>query len=34
MEFLRNPMFWISVVIVALVVNWAMMKFFGQGKLV
>jgi len=35
MEYLRQPLFWLSVVVVALVVNWAWMKFGnGNGKLV
>lgn len=35
MEYLRHPMFWVSVIIVALVANWLYMKFFaGKGKLV
>lgn len=34
-EYLKQPVFWLSVVVVALVVNWAYMKFMqGKGKLV
>lgn len=35
MEYIRQPVFWISVVIVAIAVNWLWRQFFGgQGKLV
>lgn len=34
-EYLTNPWFWVSVVVVALVINFAYQKFFaGKGKLV
>jgi hypothetical protein len=34
-EFLKNPMFWLSVIIVAIVVNFFWAKFArGDGKLV
>lgn len=33
-EYLGSPAFWISVVLVAVVVNWLWMKFMGKGKLV
>jgi hypothetical protein len=35
MEYLKEPVFWVSVVVVALVVNWLWGKFMqGKGKLV
>lgn len=34
MEYLKEPVFWLSVVAVALVVNWLWAKFGKQGKLV
>lgn len=34
MEYLKQPVFWVSVVIVALVVNWLWMKFGHGGKIV
>jgi len=35
MGYLKEPGFWLAVIIVAVVVNWAWMKFFsGKGKLV
>jgi hypothetical protein len=35
MSYLSQPMFWVSVVIVALVVNWVYQKFMaGKGKLI
>lgn len=35
LEYIKQPVFWISVIIVALVANWVWMKFFsGKGKLV
>jgi hypothetical protein len=34
MEFLKNPMFWVAVVLVCLAVNYAWSKFMGgKGKL-
>lgn len=34
-EYLTQPWFWLSVVIVAIIVNWAWAKFAsGKGKLV
>ena len=34
MHYLREPVFWLSVVVVAFVVNWVYGKFFaGKGKL-
>jgi hypothetical protein len=33
--YLKEPMFWFSVIIVAVIVNWVWMKFAGgSGKLV
>jgi hypothetical protein len=33
--YLRQPGFWLAVIIVALAVNWAYQKFFaGKGKLI
>lgn len=35
MQYIGSPAFWFAVVVVAVVVNWAWMKFFsGKGKLV
>jgi hypothetical protein len=35
MEYLKQPVFWVSVVLVALIVNWLWSKFMGgKGKLV
>lgn len=35
MQYLSQPVFWISVIVVALLVNWAWMTFLkGKGKLV
>jgi hypothetical protein len=35
MQYISQPMFWVSVVLVALAVNWAWKQFFqGKGKLV
>jgi hypothetical protein len=34
MEYLKQPVFWVSVVVVALIVNWVWQKFAGKGKLV
>jgi hypothetical protein len=35
MQYLGQPMFWFSVILVALAVNWAYQKFFaGKGKLI
>jgi hypothetical protein len=33
-EYLKHPIFWVSVVLVALVVNWLWTKFGKGGKLV
>lgn len=33
--YLKEPGFWLAIIIVALAVNWAWMKFFaGKGKLI
>jgi hypothetical protein len=33
--YLKEPGFWFALIVAALVINWAYMKFFGgQGKLV
>lgn len=34
MTYLKEPMFWLSVIIVAVVVNWLWAKFGKSGKLV
>lgn len=34
MEYLKEPIFWVSVVIVAVVVNYLWKMFMGRGKLV
>ena len=35
MEYLKQPVFWISVIVVAVLVNFLWMKFLGgKGKLV
>jgi hypothetical protein len=35
MQYLSQPVFWVSVVLVALAVNWAYQKFLaGKGKLI
>lgn len=35
MQYLTQPVFWVSVVVVAIVINWAYVRFFGgKGKLV
>jgi hypothetical protein len=34
MQYLREPVFWLSVVIVAVAVNWLWKMFTGKGKLV
>lgn len=33
-EFLKNPMFWLSVIVVALVVNFVYTYFTKKGKLI
>lgn len=33
MEYLKNPMFWLAVVIVAVIVNFAWNMFTKKGKL-
>ncbi len=34
MDLLKNPMFWLAVIVVCLVTNWAYSKFVaGKGKL-
>ena len=33
-EYISQPVFWLSVAIVAVVINWLWMKFGKQGKIV
>ena len=34
MEYLKQPAFWVAVIVVAVAANWLWMKFGKQGKLV
>lgn len=34
MQYIKEPAFWVAVVIVALVVNFLYSKFAGKGKLI
>lgn len=34
MQYIKEPMFWAAVVLVAVVVNWLWSRFTGKGKLV
>lgn len=33
-EYLTHPGFWVAVIVVAVIINWAWNKFTGKGKLV